>query len=284
MLLRAALALELISSLAHAAPTPTPTRTATQAVEARRVKSPELALTLAESAFEYRDFAKVIEFLDPWVHPPQIVDAEKLGKARELLGISHHLLGHKDKAKEEFEQVLLYDPDRTLDAFVVPPAVIATFEETREAMRPLLEQRRRALEVEAENLARKDLRRAHPLSVLAPLGLSHFLVLDRPAWGSLWLISQLLGLGANIGGYWGARSIMDADGVVLPEDEPGYLTATTFQYVGLGLFLASWLSSSIQGQLLLDAELEALPAERNGLEDRAASGSGFSPPTMHVSF
>lgn len=259
------------------------TEPAPAAASDTRVKSPELALTLAESAFEYRDFTKVIEFLDPWVHPPQILDPEKLQRARELLGISHHLQGRPERAREEFEQVLLSDPDRALDAFVVPPAVIATFEEVREAMRGLLEQRRRAIAEAAESRARPELGGAHPLSILAPFGLSHFLVLDRPAWGSLWLITQVLGLGANVGGYWAARAIMDPDGVVEPPNEASYRAATGLQYVGLGLFLASWAVSAIQGQVLLDEEKARL-AEPTPSSSEPAAGSGFSPGALHVPF
>lgn len=280
MLSRAALALSLLLGLSERAAAQPETA---EPPASRRVKSPELALTLAESAFEYRDFAKVIEFLDPWVHPPQILDPEKLQKARELLGISHHLLGRPDRAKEEFEQVLLQNPDHALDAFVVPPAVIATFEEVKEAMRTLLERRRRELTEAAEGLSRRDLRGTHPLSVFAPFGLSHFLVLDRPAYGSLWLLTQVLGLGANVGGYWVARSIMDDTGVVLPANESGYQAANTLQYVGLGLFLASWAASALQGHLLLESEQDQ-PEAPLAPEARPASDSGFSPPGLDVSF
>lgn len=141
------------------------------------------ALSLATSAFEYRDFKRVVEILEPWVKPPRIVDPGRRKEAHRLLGVSHHILGNKERAEEELSQLLLADPEHRLDPFVVPPAVIETFDRVRERMRPLL-----------DDLARQNpktppkklpgLALSSPLFAYAPFGLSHFLALDAPEWGA----------------------------------------------------------------------------------------------------
>jgi hypothetical protein len=143
------------------------------------------ALSLAASAFEYRDFRRVVEILEPWVKPPRIVDPGRRKEAHRLLGISHHILGNRERAEEELSQLLLADPEHKLDPFVVPPAVIETFDRVRERMRPLLDDLARQ-NPKAPPKKLPGLALSSPIFAYAPFGLSHFLALDAPS-GAVWL-------------------------------------------------------------------------------------------------
>ncbi|MCC7381828.1 MAG: hypothetical protein IT384_08370 [Deltaproteobacteria bacterium] len=211
-------------------------------------------LATARNAFEYRDFAKVIELLDPWVHPPRIVDPGKLTAARELLGISLHVRGDRSRARAEFAEVLRADPEHRLDPFIVPPAVIETFEAVRTDLKPTLEQllaaRKEGTEPEAD--PPREALLPHPVLAYMPFGLSHFFALDAPEWGALWLGLEITGLATNIGAFWAARGLVASDGFTDSTDATARSTLHALQIGGLILFAASWIASGIQGHVLLN--------------------------------
>jgi len=230
------------SPIGVAAPTATPTTAAPAPETADR------ALALASYAFEYRDFARVVATLDPWVHPPRIADRAQLAEAQRLLGISLHIQGNVASAEAEFAAVLQVDPELRLDPFVVPPAVIDTFERLRTSMRPVLErilaERRRAGPAEPKPEPPAALRLS-PVFAYAPLGLSHFLALDEPAWGALWLGLQVAGLAANATGYFWGSSLTGADGAIGADQQDAQTSARTLQLTGLAVFAATWLASGL---------------------------------------
>src|SRR5688572_10779742 len=96
---------------------------------------PKDAVQLARAAFEFRDFQKVVDILEPWIRPMKILDPALKIEARSLAGVSLHLLGRTDGARVEFGELLLLDPKHQLDPFVVPPEVIATFEAVRKELK-----------------------------------------------------------------------------------------------------------------------------------------------------
>jgi hypothetical protein len=236
----------------------------------------------ARAAFEYRDFSKVVEILSPWVHPPRIANRERMKEARRLLGIALHVTGQQEAAADEFSQVLLEDPELKLDPFVVPPGVIQTFEAVREKMRPvlepILERRRRD---RARSPAPPGLTDGtHPLALYAPFGLSHFLVLDSPGWGALWLTLQLIGLGTNVGAYWSGEGLKDEIGFVPRASESSFETARVVQFAGLGFFALSWMASAIHGGAILDAHQERLQPLQGGGRARAGFSPGLAPNVL----
>lgn len=236
------------------------------------------ALSLATSAFEYRDFKRVVEILEPWVKPPRIVDPGRRKEAHRLLGVSHHILGNKERAEEELSQLLLADPEHRLDPFVVPPAVIETFDRVRERMRPLL-----------EDLARQNpkttpkklpgLALSSPLFAYAPFGLSHFLALDAPEWGAVWLSLEVVGLAGNILGFVLASSLPEPrlireEPFNDPGDKAAYERATALQFGGAALFAAAWIASGVHGHMLWNQRAAAL-------ESRLTPTSGAGALTLH---
>lgn len=224
-------------------PAPVPVDTSSAAASP---DSAERALALASYAFEYRDFARVVATLDPWVHPPRIADRARLAEAQRLLGISLHIQGNVEGAEAEFAAVLQVEPELRLDPFVVPPAVIDTFERVRASMRPVLDgilrERRRGVPATPEPPAAL---RLSPVFAYAPLGLSHFLALDEPAWGALWLGLQVAGLAANAGGYFWGSGLIGADGAIGADQLAAQTSARTLQLTGLAVFAAAWLGSGL---------------------------------------
>jgi hypothetical protein len=244
---------------AQATPAPVPTRTATRAPEA--LDEPG-ALRLARAAFEYRDFARVLALLEPWLRPPRIVDRERRRDANRLVGVSAHVLGDVRRAEDAFAQALLADPSVELDPFVVPPPVIETFERVRASMGAVLR---------AEPTPRGAPRASDGLAprfvAWSPLGLGHFAALDAPVSGSLWLALQLGGLATNVTAFWIARGYAGPDGYLGdPGDRAALDRANVALGVGAAVFFVGWLGSAIHGDALWterrDARLE--PAALDG--------------------
>jgi hypothetical protein len=206
----------------------------------------EDAVRIASSAFEYRDFEKVIEALDPWLHPLRIADAKLATAARSLLGVARHVTGDVPRAREEFSQLLMLDPDHKLDPFKIPPQVIETLEAVRLEMKPVLDKLR------DERGLRKVVEPADQSKIvvlpsrwvtLVPGGVPQF-ALDQPEWGAVLGSVQLLGLVANIGGY------AIADGA--DPSAPSYDTGRIVQYVGLGTLVAGYVTSVLLGNVFFD--------------------------------
>ncbi|MEE2901869.1 MAG: hypothetical protein VYC39_06040, partial [Myxococcota bacterium] len=227
------------------------------------------SLNVAKNAFEYRDFQKVIDILDPWVHPPRISDPKLMGQARRLLGISYHLVGNQKQAAEEFAQLLLLEPDVKLDPFVVPPAVIQTFDEVRQTLiRPVEKPIKGPEQQIPSNLVQVI---AHPSVSFLPFSYAQLAIIEgQKAWGWTWLATQLVGVALNIGGYWAASSLREANGVPASQ-QSRFETYVIGMYTGAGLFSAGYLGSSIQAY----RELSNRTEDRQSIQtiDSGTSGS-----------
>ena len=210
---------------------PTTTKTATAAV------------ATAQNAFEYRDFERVVKLVRPWLHPRRILDPKLALVARRLLGVSMHVLGRIEEAKEEFAELLLIDPQHKLDPFLVPPAVIQTFEDVRTSMRPTLNQILRSRGIQPIRPAPPtgpptlQLIEVPPLAIaLLPGGIPQFAA-DETGWGVLWAVLQVGFLTLNLVAFDQAGR----------NNNNGFTTWTGLQYAGLVGFLGSWTASGIQG-------------------------------------
>lgn len=236
----------------------------------------------ASNAFEYRDFKKVIELLHPFVHPPRISDPALMKEARRLLGISYHIQGDLPAAREEFSQALLLDPTLKLDPFLVPPAVIETFESVRASMQATLD-RLSAQRRDTPEDPPQPAGLPHPLIAFAPLGFPQFFALDEPGWGSLWLSVQLAGLAANGIGFWGAEQLKDEHGITA--DKPARHRMIAVQFVGLGVFTLGWLGSIIEARGALQARRDALLAVPAGRpQQRLSIGAGPDGVSLQIPF
>jgi hypothetical protein len=209
------------------------------------------AVARARNAFEYRDFARVVSTLDPWLHPPKIVERELMLEARELLGVTQFILGERAAAEEEFGQLLLLDPRHQLDPFLFPPQAVEALEAVRAAMKPVLEP---LLDAKPEpppppppttvRLVELPPRPA----VFLPFGFSQ-LLLGRPGWATLWGLLQVGGLILNVVAHDLAQQ---------PAQAANYPSWVALQYAGLGGFVLSWAGSAAHAHFTLEAEREAL--------------------------
>ncbi|MCB9653155.1 MAG: hypothetical protein H6729_03340 [Deltaproteobacteria bacterium] len=226
-------------------------------------------VAIARAAFEYRDFAQVVEILTPLLNPTKIPDRAVEIEARVLQGVSLFLLDRTDEATREFEQILRLDPKHKLDAFAIPPSVIAAFETVREQMHevlnavlaergetPLGTPPRPSLEpptIQTLILPSRAL-------VFLPGGAPQFLM-DEPEWGSLYLSAQLAGLTANILGFaLGQPNCLAREPVVscTPQSGAARTRALAVQYVGLSVFVTAWITSTLHGWLTFDTYVAGL--------------------------
>ncbi len=222
---------------------------------------PRAAVSYARNAFEYRDFDKVIEVLWPWLHPPQIVDTELALEARELLGISLHIVGRTADAEEEFSALLLLSPDHSLDPFVVPPDVIQSFEAVKRTMEPTLRALRDKAPVTPQSdtqppptvvVEQRQVEVPHPAIAFVPFGVPQF-VLGEPAWGGFWLATQAGGWVMNGSGFWLAN-----------QQDPNsstYDVGVALQYAGLAVAVLSYIGGAIQAGSIIRAKREELLVE-----------------------
>lgn len=221
----------------------------TLATSPRPVIGGPQAVALARAAFEYRDFEKVVELLDPWLHPPRLVDPQLRVEGRRLLGVSLHLLGNVKGAREEFAQLLELEPDHALDAFVTPPAVIQSFEAVRAEMKPALDARRPPPPVLSLDASTKMI--LHPAVNFLPFGIPQF-IQDQPAWGAVWAVLQAGFLALNLVGFFQAESFRKVQG-------DAYRDWLVLQYAGLAGLTGAWTASSLQGYLRWKSRSPGLP-------------------------
>lgn len=221
-------------------------------------EDPAVALRIARAAFEYRDFERVIAILDPWVHPPRISDRARMVEARELLGVSLHVTGELVRAREEFAQVLLADPEHQLDPFEIPPQVIETFEATRREMSPVLEkavrERDPPSQVDRAGGSHRIVVVPNRWVAFIPGGVPQFSV-GEPALGGVFACVQGLALATNITGFF------LADGSL--RGSAAFHAGQTMQYAGLAGLIIAYGASVLLGNLSLDAYTAALVSERN---------------------
>jgi tetratricopeptide (TPR) repeat protein len=103
---------------------------------------------------------------------PDLTDAEAVDAYR-MLGIAEYQLGDRLAARAAFVNLLSFDPDYALDAFLVPPAIVEFFDGVkkeheaalaplRERRRELREQQRLADEAKRRLLSEEQLRTGPP--------------------------------------------------------------------------------------------------------------------------
>jgi hypothetical protein len=223
--------------------------------------SAEDVVRRATSNFEYRDFEKVIELLEPLITTPTLPpDHPLMITAYRLLGVSRHVTGDVAGARREFSLLLQADPEHQLDRFKIPPQVIETFEALRREMKDRLDQilrerGRRPKEVPPPGTL-IPIEVPARFEMLLPLGLPQFF-LDQDGLGLLFLATQLLGVAANIAGFFIADSAtigctpMDVTceltGPATPEDQSRLDAGRVVWGVGLLVLGASYGTSVVLG-------------------------------------
>jgi hypothetical protein len=103
-------------------------------------------LKRAKDRFEFGAYAESAAALRQLLaKQPNLTDAEAVDAYR-MLGIAEYQLGDKAGARAAFVNLLSFEPDFALDAFLVPPAIVEFFDgvkkEHEPALAPLRERRR----------------------------------------------------------------------------------------------------------------------------------------------
>lgn len=103
-------------------------------------------LKRAKDRFEFGAYAEAAAVLRQVLSgTPDLTEAEAVDAYR-LLGISEYQLGDKLAARAAFVNLLSFEPDYALDAFLVPPAIVEFFDAVKKeheaALAPLRERRR----------------------------------------------------------------------------------------------------------------------------------------------
>jgi hypothetical protein len=113
-----------------------------------------LALTLgapaelkrAKDRFEFGAYADCAGALRHYLATQPALTDDQAVDAYRMLGISEFHLGDQAQARAAFVNLLSFDPDFALDAFLVPPAIVEFFDQVKRqhepALAPLRERRR----------------------------------------------------------------------------------------------------------------------------------------------
>lgn len=103
-------------------------------------------LKRARDRFEFGAYADCAGTLRKYLAGDPPLSEEQAVDAYRMLGVSEYHLGDLPQARAAFVNLLSFDPDFTLDTFLVPPPVVEFFEqvkrESEPALAPLREQRR----------------------------------------------------------------------------------------------------------------------------------------------
>jgi hypothetical protein len=224
---------------------------------------PAEIFALAESAFEYQDYKKTVALLDPLLTPKPLLEGVRLRKAREYLGTSHWWLQDKGRFNQEMTAWLVLDARAELDSFFYPPEMIRDFDALKEKLLAMgvikapdggaTPNRDQILVIERTRVERP------PAVAWVPFGAGQF-ASGRPGMGALFLTTEAVALGANIGA-WGWMAANDGGGA---SREAAIIT----MYTSLGVFAAMtvWgiLDARLRWKTLEEMEMrrfETAPAD-----------------------
>ncbi len=139
--------------------------------------SPEAELKRARASFEFGSYADCAGTLRQLLSgAPELRDREAVDLYR-MLAISEYQLGDLPQARAAFVNLLSWDPDFTLDPFLVPPPIVELFDQVkrehepalaplRERRRALAEQRRLADDAKRRLLAEEQARSGPPTKIV----------------------------------------------------------------------------------------------------------------------
>lgn len=101
-------------------------------------QTPGENLKRARDAFEYGDYARVVQLAKGLPESGALpVEVDRIDAYR-ILGLSHFYLRQTTEAEQAFLGLLRQNPDYQLDPFYVPPIAVAFFDEIRKRNEPYL--------------------------------------------------------------------------------------------------------------------------------------------------
>ena len=197
---------------------------------------PAQIFALAESAFEYQDYKMTVALLEPLLNPKPRLAGKRLRKAREYQGTSYWWLKDKGRFNQEMTRWLVLEPVAELDSFFYPPEMIRDFDVLKDKLiangliqvseNGTTSKRDQVLVIERIRIERP------PAVAWIPFGVGQFAA-GRNGMGALFLTTEALALGANIGAWGWMESRRDGAG-----REAAIIT----MYTSIGVFaaLAVW--------------------------------------------
>ena len=236
--------LALTFALAHLLGWPAPA----SAQDELETEDPRLRLRDAENSYLYGDYARVTRTLTPLVEPDiRLVAANDQARAYELLGLAHFFLDDPTNARKFFSRLVQFRPDFRINPVLVPPHVVAFFDEVRASLEAEIEATRAELrrQREAEEEARRRAsvrelyfeRRVNSRFVAAmPLGIGQFQNGDAGL-GTLFLGAELLSAGLSVGFFLAVEDLRQPDGLFARDDVARARALQTAQLISGGIAL-----------------------------------------------
>ncbi|HET9552623.1 MAG TPA: tetratricopeptide repeat protein [Anaeromyxobacteraceae bacterium] len=199
-------------------------------------------LKRAKDRFEFGAFADCAGTLRQWLATDPVLTDEQAVDAWRMLGISEYHLGDQAQARAAFVNLLSYDPEFALDAFLVPPAIVDFFDKVkkehepalaplRERRRELREQQRLAEEAKRRLLAEEQARTGPPTKLVRvqervylfnwlPLGAGQFQNGEK-AKGTALAAGQVVAGLVNLGAIFAHNQIADDRSRLCTSSQPG---------------------------------------------------------------
>ncbi len=238
--------------------------------------TPDTDLKRARDRYEFGAWsdaasaARAILAATPDLPEPVAVEAWR------IVGLAEFQLGNREKSREAFENLLLLDPDQSLDPFLVPPSIVEFFDTVRTESEPKLapirekkkqqaEQERQAEEARRRFLAEEQVRTGPPTKVVVvqehiyllnfmPFGVGQFQNGDNTK-GIILAVSQVVFGAVNIGAIFAYSAVAgdssrrctvsnttNCSNPPIPDSDRELLNSIAIvKYVSAGLFWGSYI-------------------------------------------
>ncbi|MEZ4466776.1 MAG: hypothetical protein R3F60_29920 [bacterium] len=225
-------------------------------------------LIQGRNAYLYGDYRLVIETLRPVAGQEESAfqDPEEIVEAYELRGLSLFYLGQADEAREVFEALVLYRPEKRLDPVRVPPPAVAFYEGIRAELKEEIRKRQEAIErkkAEEAELRKKesmvqvvvDRRRNSKLVAAVPFGVGQFQNGDDLL-GGLFLGSELVAVALSATFVIAIENLRQADGRFTSQDVEQARSLQTAQLVSGGIAAALMVGGVVHALVTFRDEIE----------------------------
>lgn len=276
----ALLAVTLVALWLHALPASAQDTSATKP-EAPLQENP---LSRAHDALQRAEFEQLRPLLSSFIDTEAFhaLSPEDRAQARSLLALglyfegqsladamrASELLAH---ARAQLQVAILDDPEHTLDPLVFPADLIA-LQRTLRTPLPLPGSRAAAPDDASLIYVERRITRRSPWVTLLPMGAGQFQN-GHPLRGALVAATQVLGLAANLVGFWQVESLRDPQGRIATADSEQARRWQTLQWTGLAVAGLSWGLGAGESFYHFEAEdvalrtLDAPPAELRDLSN-----------------
>jgi len=242
--------------------------------------TPQEEFLEAENTFRFQDYKSAEKILYRLLHPEVLLDdPEEVIKAREYLGACYFWLENEKRMDEEFTALFSRVPTYRIDPFYYPAALIDKVERLRARLEELniIDTDSEGDEKEEESclVPRETVVERSKWVSLVPFGVGQFYNGDNLK-GALFLGSEVLTLGVNIGTYVAADRLRGDDGLYTASNAKTARRLQIVQYVSLGVLVGLAVWGIVDASLGLEREtrsIEMVPCPVPGTGD-PESGPG----------